>query len=313
MINVLFRLIRLPNLIIVAVTQWLVYYQLLQQTFSRYSMSGTFNAFEFVLFVVTTLLITASGYIINDIYDIDTDSINKPDKRIIQVHLSVSNAWKIYFSVILTGALISLYLAVQRNDLFYWFIYPATIFLLYGYSLWFKSIPYLGNILVSLFCAAVPGIFFLSEAAVLKELKIKDLSSFISIHRLLLSYVLFAFLTNLYREIVKDLQDEAGDKRANMNTAAVFFGKKNTTFVALFIALVISVVIPLSFSQAVFSNIPYLFAVQCLLIQSPLYISVIKLFRSTEANDFRNVGLWIKLIMISGLILITYITTNPYG
>lgn len=309
----LFRLIRLPNLIIVAVTQALIYYQLLQLTFRKYSLSGTFSSFEFVLFAVATILITASGYIINDIYDIETDRINKPDKRIIQVHLSVSNAWKIYISIILTGAFISLYLAVQRYDLFYWFIYPVAIFLLYGYSRWFKGIPYLGNIIVSLFCAAVPGIFFLSEAHILKELKIKDLSSFLSLHGLLLSYVIFAFLTNLYREIVKDLQDEAGDKLANIHTAAVYFGKKTTKFVALFIALIISIVIIYTFSQAIFSNIPYLFAVQCLLIQMPLSVSIIKLIQAKDDKAFRNVGLWIKLIMINGLILITYITINPYG
>ena len=308
-----FRLIRLPNLIIVAVTQGLIYYQLLQLTFRKYSLSGTFSSFEFVLFAVATILITVSGYIINDIYDIETDRINKPDKRIIQVHLSVSNAWKIYISIILTGAFISLYLAVQRYDLFYWFIYPVAIFLLYGYSRWFKGIPYLGNIIVSLFCAAVPGIFFLSEASILKELKIKDLSSFLSLHGLLLSYVIFAFLTNLYREIVKDLQDEAGDKLANINTAAVYFGKKTTKFVALFIAMIISIVIIYTFSQAIFSNIPYLFAVQCLLIQMPLSVSIIKLIQAKNDKAFRNVGLWIKLIMINGLILITYLTINPYG
>jgi len=114
---VLFRLIRLPNLIIVAVTQGLIYYQLLHKTFRNFSLSGTFNFFEFVLFAVATILITATGYIINDIYDIETDRVNKPDKRIIQVHLSESNAWKIYFSMIITGALISLYLAIQRDDL----------------------------------------------------------------------------------------------------------------------------------------------------------------------------------------------------
>lgn len=309
----LFRLIRLPNLIIVAVTQALIYYQLLQLTFRKYSLSGTFSSFEYVLFAVATILITASGYIINDIYDIETDRINKPDKRIIQVHLSVSNAWKIYISIILTGAFISLYLAVQRYDLFYWFIYPVAIFLLYGYSRWFKGIPYLGNIIVSLFCAAVPGIFFLSEAHILKELKIKDLSSFLSLHGLLLSYVIFAFLTNLYREIVKDLQDEAGDKLANIHTAAVYFGNKTTKFVALFIALIISIVIIYTFSQAIFSNIPYLFAVQCLLIQMPLSVSIIKLIQAKNDKAFRNVGLWIKLIMINGLILITYLTINPYG
>ena len=309
----LFRLIRLPNLIIVAVTQALIYYQLLHKTFRNYSLTGSFNSFEFVLFVIATILITASGYIINDIYDIETDKINKPDKRIIQVHLSESNAWKIYFSMIITGALISLYLAVQRNDLLYWFIYPIAVFLLYGYSRWFKGIPYVGNILVSLFCAAVPCIFYLSEASILIELKIKDLSSFLTLHGLLLSYVIFAFLTNLYREIVKDLQDEAGDKLANINTAAVYFGKKTTKFVALFIALIISMVITFTFSQAIFSNIPYLFAVQCLLIQIPLSVSIIKLIQAKDDKAFRNVGLWIKLIMINGLILITYLTINPYG
>jgi 4-hydroxybenzoate polyprenyltransferase len=298
---------------IVAVTQILIYHQLLNQTFKRYSISGTFNSFEFVLFVFTTLLVTASGYIINDIYDIETDRINKPDKRIIDVHLSLSSAWKIYFSMILTGALISFYLAVQRNDLFYWFIYPAAVFLLFGYSRWFKGIPYLGNILVSLFCAAVPGIFFLSEASVLKELKIRDLTSFLPLHNLLLAYVLFAFLTNLYREIVKDLQDETGDKLANIHTAAVYFGKKNTKIMALFTALITSMVITFSFSQSIFSNIPYLFILQILLIQSPLSISIIKIIQAKDDKAFRNVGLWIKLIMINGLILITYITINPYG
>ena len=298
---------------IVAVTQILIYHQLLNQTFKRYSISGTFNSFEFVLFVFTTLLVTASGYIINDIYDIETDRINKPDKRIIDVHLSLSSAWKIYFSMILTGALISFYLAVQRNDLFYWFIYPAAVFLLFGYSRWFKGIPYLGNILVSLFCAAVPGIFFLSEASVLKELKIIDLTSFLPLHNLLLAYVLFAFLTNLYREIVKDLQDETGDKLTNIQTAAVYFGKKNTKIMALFTALITSMVITFSFSQSIFSNIPYLFILQILLIQTPLSISIIKIIQAKDDKAFRNVGLWIKLIMINGLILITYITINPYG
>jgi 4-hydroxybenzoate polyprenyltransferase len=298
---------------IVAVTQGLIYHQLLNQTFKRYSMLGTFNSFDFCLFVFTTLLITASGYIINDIYDIETDRINKPDKRIIQVHLSESNAWKIYFSMIITGALISLYLAIQRNDLLYWFIYPVAVFLLYGYSRWFKGTPYFGNILVSLFCAAVPGIFFLSEASILKELQIRDLSSFLTLQELLLSYVIFAFLTNLNREIVKDLQDQVGDKLANINTAAVFFGENNTKLIAIIIALVISTVITFTFSQTIFSNIPYLFAVQCLLIQLPLSVSIIKLIQAKDDKAFRNVGLWIKLIMINGLILITYLTINPYG
>ena len=159
----------------------------------------------------------------------------------------------------------------------------------------------------------MPGIFFLSEASVLNELKIRDLTSFLPLHKLLLSYVLFAFLTNLYREIVKDLQDQVGDKLANINTAAVFFGKNNTKLIAIIIALVNAIVITFAFSQSIFSNIPYLFTILSLLIQTPLSISIIKLIQAKDDKAFRNVGLWIKLIMINGLILITYITINPYG
>jgi 4-hydroxybenzoate polyprenyltransferase len=117
----------------------------------------------------------------------------------------------------------------------------------------------------------------------------------------------------LYREIVKDLQDETGDKLTNIHTAAVYFGKKNTKIMALFTALITSMVITFSFSQSIFSNIPYLFILQILLIQTPLSISIIKIIQAKDDKAFRNVGLWIKLIMINGLILITYLTINPYG
>ena len=72
-------------------------------------------------------------------------------------------------------------------------------------------------------------------------------------------------------------------------------------------------VITFSFSQSIFSKIPYLFILQILLIQAPLSISIIKIIQAKDDKAFRNVGLWIKLIMINGLILITYITINPYG
>lgn len=132
------------------------------------------------------------------------------------------------------------------------------------------------------------------------------------IHTLLLSYVIFAFLTNLYREIVKDLQDEVGDKQANINTAVVNYGKKKIKNIALMIAFITSITIGFSLSQPIFSNIPYLLIVQILLIQIPLSISIIKLIQAKDDKAFRNVGLWIKLIMTNGLILITYIIINTY-
>ena len=87
------KLIRYKNLLIVALTQFLI----------RFSLTETFLPFpaltksHFLLFVITTVLITASGYIINDIYDVKTDRINKKRNTIIGVYLKERNAMNWYF------------------------------------------------------------------------------------------------------------------------------------------------------------------------------------------------------------------------
>lgn len=309
----IYKLLRLPNLIIVAVTQYILYIYLIAPIFKKNLLSGSFNDLEFLLFVLTTLCITSTGYIINDIYDVETDKINKPQKRIINIHFSIKSGWNLYITLLILGALLSFFLAIQRDEILYWFIYPLSNLLLYAYSRWFKSVPIIGNIIVSFFCGAVPGIFFLSEVSAMEKLSQSNFKIFTNLETILFSYVVFAFSTNLYREIVKDLQDEQGDKLSHINTAAVLWGKRNTKYIAIFIAVSTSIYINYTFSLPFFIAIPYLFVLQLILVQFPLLLSLFFLLKANDESAFRKVGLWIKLIMVNGLFLITYLIFQQNG
>lgn len=209
MIKNFFNIIRWPNLLMVAVIQYLIYHCLLV---SSQSVMG-WN--DFVLLTIITMLIAASGYVINDYYDARIDSINRPLRWI------AGNAWTqrqvlaVYFVLGLTGALLSVLLAVRLSLLVYILIYPFTLLALWLYSYTLKCKPVIGNLWVSLFCAGVVIIVALPDWLLDNQEIIRPELKY---------YVAFAFLTTWYREVVKDLEDVEGDNMASCRTFIVRYG-----------------------------------------------------------------------------------------
>ena len=68
-----FKLVRWPNLLITALTMCLVYHCIM----------GLSSTLAFTLLVISMVLIQAGGYVINDIFDMNIDAINKPEKQIV--------------------------------------------------------------------------------------------------------------------------------------------------------------------------------------------------------------------------------------
>ena len=85
------KLIRSTNLLLIALTQVLIHFFILQEN----------QVANFALLLLITFFITASGYIINDIFDVKSDKINKKD-LIIGNYISARNAivWYYLFSSI---------------------------------------------------------------------------------------------------------------------------------------------------------------------------------------------------------------------
>jgi len=107
-----FRLVRFPNLVIVAVTQYLLQYSIVIPSFKKAGLVPSLPSWQFAFFVFTTMLIAAGGYIINDITDFPSDMVNKPHKVIVNKKMSLSAAWRFYISLLFIGFAIALYLAI---------------------------------------------------------------------------------------------------------------------------------------------------------------------------------------------------------
>ncbi len=88
------KVIRYQNLILLALMQLILRFGFLNEQNCDLALTN----FQYILLVVATLLIAAGGYVINDIFDQDTDAINKPEKVIIGKSIKESEAYKIFTS-----------------------------------------------------------------------------------------------------------------------------------------------------------------------------------------------------------------------
>ena len=115
---VFLKLIRWQNLLMIAITQFLVRYCLIMPAFTvEYKVINVFpehlDKLQFLLLVASTLLIAAGGYIINDIQDIFIDKINKPGKNKVNNGISEAFARKLYYSLSTLGVVCGFIIALR--------------------------------------------------------------------------------------------------------------------------------------------------------------------------------------------------------
>ncbi len=134
------RLFRCKNLLIVVLTQLLVYKCLILNN-SKLSYFET----EFIFLMIATVLITAAGYLINDFYDVETDKINKPDKNIVNKNIGTKTVLIVYALLNAISLYIGFKISIQLG-----LIFLSAIILLLFYSAYFKSVVLTGNIIVSM-------------------------------------------------------------------------------------------------------------------------------------------------------------------
>ena len=106
MTNIL-NLIRWKNLLLILLVQVLIKYAL----FESYNIQLTLDKLQFTLLVLATVLIAAAGNIINDIFDIETDLVNKPEKVIVNKTLSEKKALNLFIALNILGVGLGFYLS----------------------------------------------------------------------------------------------------------------------------------------------------------------------------------------------------------
>ena len=302
---ILLKLIRFPNLIIVALTQSLLYTKVIIPTFHGTSAAPNLDTFHFSLLILVTVLIAAGGYIINDIFDIATDVINKPDSRIIGKSISVRTAKILYLILFLTGIMISFYLAQHVNNLTLVFIFPAAYLLLFLYSYKLKKTILLGNYVVALFCAFVAGIVLYAEYLSSENMQALELQRKNWLYVVFMSYMLFAFLSTMFREIIKDIEDIRGDIRMKCRTLPIVAGIKTAKILASFFGFsLISVVTAIAIlgQTSIIQNM-YAFVAITLPTLSALYL----LFHAEKKEEYHRVSQLVKFVMLTGLLFLFFL------
>ena len=301
MLKALLRLVRFPNLLIVALTQYLIYYKLLLPAFGQYSLQPALDDEHFSLLVAVTLLISAGGYVINDIVDFRIDLINRPDKVVINRQVRVQSAYWLYFCFNLLGFLISLYLSFHIECIPLANLFPLAVILLFVYSTYLKSRAVLGNLLIALFCAGVAGIVWFAEREPFQQLMEEAPSIAGRLGGIISWYMAFAFMSTMFREVVKDMEDVQGDVGANCSTIPVRWGMNVAKGVAAAFGLglaVFLIYLPLG-SPELFTRTSLVFLVLGILL--PLFLALIWVFRAREKEQFHRLSQLAKLIMLTGL------------
>lgn len=320
MIYSIARLIRLPNLLIIAATQYLMRHMVIESFLKINGFQLQLGHVHFFLLVLATTLIAAAGYAINDYFDTLPDRLNKPDKMVIDKKISRQLAINIHFILSLIGTGLGIYLSfyVKIPGL-------SLLFILAAGMLWFYSTNYkkqfvIGNFIVSLLTGTVPIMVILFEMPLMNkeygEILIEAGANFNYIFYWVAGFGFFAFYTNFIREIIKDAEDFEGDRAYGMNTFPIVMGIGFTRL--MIITLILGMigfllVILLKFillTQAGFDYLSagYFFAA----IIFPLFSIVFFIWRARDKKAYHIASQIMKLIMLFGVLysIIVFYTLN---
>jgi 4-hydroxybenzoate polyprenyltransferase len=299
------RLIRWPNLLMVAFTQSMIFYVLIGSIYRRHDATPALGPYLFILLVFTTVFISAAGYIINDYFDVRTDRINKPHKLVIGKSIPRRKAIKLHIIinsiVIIAGFWLSWNVGSFRLGL----LFPIGVITLWFYSERFKRQILVGNLAVAVMSAMVVLVVWLFEFFALRLQPDKFMAVYTSIglvSGMVLAYVGFAFLLTFVREIVKDVEDLEGDASTGCRTLPVVYGigyAKGISLVLLVVTL-LSVVFCSFWLYTHAMQVPswYFGLFVCL----PVLVNIYLVFKSRKTSDYHRISTLLKITMLAGIL-----------
>lgn len=299
------QLIRYKNLLLLALMQLIIRFGYLEQI----NIPLSLFYWQYALLVLATVLIAAGGYVINDIFDQETDQHNKPNKVIIGTYISESTAYNIYAGLTISGVACGFALAnsISHPNFAILFVLVATLLYLYASTL--KQIVVVGNILIAAllaFSVIIIGIFDIFPNTF--ESNQQQMALAFSI---LFDYAKFAFSINLVREIIKDIQDVEGDKIQDMKTLPILIGTNKTTKIAFALLLLPTLYLFYYLNNYLFpNNLYYSILYLMVLVIAPMILGLIRIWNAKEKKDFKQISTLLKWIIFFGILSIWVITFN---
>ena len=293
------RLIRITNLFIIAITMYMVRYCIIIPVFTLSEnldpaiIPGSLlnlRATDFSLLVLATVLIAAAGNIINDIFDIDADTMNDPDHVIVGKLISKRSAIIIYIVFTVAGLLLGSYASFKAGVLSVFMIVLFAAVSLFMYSWNLKRTFLAGNILVALLSALITVL----PAAPEKEFYINM--------QFILYFTAFAFLLSLIRELIKDIEDRDGDEASGCYTLPIAMGDLTARRVAVLLEVGLLGFVLWVLDAYFFSNSVLSFGNLATLALLPFGLLIFLTVKARIKADYSRISFIIKVIMLCGVL-----------
>ena len=271
MVKKYFKAIRIKNLALLGLIFWGL-------MLHNYSESFSFEIDHFLLFT-SVIITTASGYLINNYYDINSDKINNKN---------IEDLSKTFYGNCYLLHLFTSLLVLFISDLSPGWLNLVIIshILVYLYSLKLQHWPIIGNLLVALLSSIVLLIPYWLTGT------FWELENFNLSENLNQIFVIFCFLLTIKREIVKDMEDIQGDLKTGSHTLAIVAGQK-------FSKIILSILVLISIGFLIICVLESILNIQniffFLTMISLLFAFLYKTYLSFEKSDFKTLSNLLKI------------------
>ena len=278
----MFVVVRGFNLAMIVVAQYItaIFIMAPNQSLSEVLLDRTLFAL-----ILASVAAIASGYIINNFYDSEKDSINRPHQVSVEKMVSQNTKLILYFilniSVIIAASYVSF-----RAVLFF----SLYIFAIWFYSHKIKKRPVVGNLTSAILTITPFFAIFLYY---------KNFSSLIFV------FGFYLFLVLSMRELIKDLQNLKGDLLQNYKTIPVVYGEKYAKLMIIVLVVCnVSVTIFLLTSYAL-ERMDYFFYTSI----SLLFVVLLLLPKAQSRQQYSRIHILLKLLVLLGVFSIVLL--NP--
>ncbi|MFM7672724.1 MAG: geranylgeranylglycerol-phosphate geranylgeranyltransferase [Bacteroidota bacterium] len=293
------RLIRWPNLVFIAITQWMVYSCLYRPLF--HTSLPEYDDRSIYYWIIASVFIAAAGYVINDYFDINIDEVNRPDRQVLDK--IISRRWAMLWHFMLSALGVGFTaLAINWNTHAYLFLANlGCVIALWFYSTRLKKTLLVGNVLIALLTSWTIWVIFLSRFS-WSELFGNTSEAQQKFTRVVLLYTAFSFVITLIREAVKDMEDRIGDARAGCRTLPIVWGfPAAKVYTSVWTVVLIGLLILLQAYVLPFGWWPAsLYALSALIV--PLVIFLTRLIVAQQPSDFTLLSRLLKWVMLAGIL-----------
>jgi 4-hydroxybenzoate polyprenyltransferase len=250
-----------------------------------------------ILFIYVFCSAMAGGYVINDIFDLETDKINKPGKNVIGIHLTLRQAKGLYLALCIDTTLFAALTYWLTESVFFFASMLLIQLSLFLYAKYLKKSLLIGNMLVALLTAS-PYLVFAEMFQLDGVFK-----------HFALYLALFAFLLNLLREITKDWEDIPGDEAIGANTFPIRFGISSTKKLLLALGILSFLVHILVILKPLLHQLPLKYCIEMALpvvVVAAMHMPLL-LFLAKRGAQPKLISRFIKLMMFVGVLWAYYL------